>query len=554
MSHVAMAPFVTRIALGAAVVFAAGAIITPDTEARLGDCAQPVRDGEVPSVTDCLAILQAAVGIAPCFRECTCAVRGRSYVTVVDAQACLAASGGDASRLACACGSRDPFAQMRLSVDVTLALSPDILPPSLHFFLALASDGTGQLGLVKSENIIRSRIWPIQWRREGADIRIDGGSVELWSQAELGWYPFTLTLDEPLQGSTVSVSATGTMDYAYIQIIYGDNGDTAEIVGEPIVTEADGEPPELRLGTSQWLDAPFVGDTFFVVASEPVESESLEADVRILADGTAMVADVSTPDAVGRFATYAAFRPRDYLPFEVELTVDPGGLRDLAGKEAVWIGDPRTTMSDPGPAAANPGFELLDPYPGYGWSGARIGVRYDPSIPSGVDREARLRSYEADRMLGYFDLPSDAVSLQFSAAVDGGCLENYCLRGVGVQLLTPGARRAAYEPTIEPVPNGSTQSCFSGVYSIPEHLVKIDVTDLAGKRVFVHAYAFWDWPCDSYTFTLDDFRVVSATSHSTTMTTPACSRRRYSRLAGEGAAHGTETAELRDRGISRLER
>jgi hypothetical protein len=501
-------------------------------QARLGDCGQPLSDGELPAVRDCLAILRTAVGLEPCFRRCVCAVRGGESVGAVDALACLAATNGDGSRLHCACGSKEPIALLRMFVNVTFPLDPPVSPPTLYLLLALSADGTGQLWLLESEYLSQASVWPIQWRREGERIRIDRNWTETWRDIDLLWAPFEIMLDEPTEG-TVSTSATGTIEYAEIQILYGDVIALGEIHDEPLVAETDADAPRLRLSPSIHLDAPFVGDTFIVRASEPVARDEMETRVRLLANGSPIAASVAATVSAGRLASSIAIRPIDYLPFDAELTVDPGGLSDPFGHEASWSRDVRMTMSDPGPASANPGFEILDPYPGYGWSGARISARPDRSPRWRMDHFAYLYSGDFDRMLGYFDLPPDAGSLRFSAAVYGGCLDEFCLKGVGVDLLTPGASRAAFQPTFEPLPEDDWDSCWSKVYSIPERRVAVDVADLAGQRVFVYARALWDWPCDDYTLTLDDFRVVSTSGETTTTTTTSTTTTTFACASGE---------------------
>jgi hypothetical protein len=65
----------------------------PGTEA----CGQPISSGPSPVATDCLFILQAAVGSQTCSPECVCAPTGTLPVKATDALLCLRHSVGDDS-------------------------------------------------------------------------------------------------------------------------------------------------------------------------------------------------------------------------------------------------------------------------------------------------------------------------------------------------------------------------------------------------------------------------------------------------------------------------
>jgi len=68
-------------------------------------CSQPVSDGAAPVATDCLFILQAAVGSQTCDPECICAPTGTLPTKATDALLCLQHSvGNDAIPLDCPCG------------------------------------------------------------------------------------------------------------------------------------------------------------------------------------------------------------------------------------------------------------------------------------------------------------------------------------------------------------------------------------------------------------------------------------------------------------------
>lgn len=66
-------------------------------------CAQPVSTGPAPVASDCLYILNAAVGVTTCSPACICAPKGTLPVSATDALVCLNAAVGTAVELMCDC-------------------------------------------------------------------------------------------------------------------------------------------------------------------------------------------------------------------------------------------------------------------------------------------------------------------------------------------------------------------------------------------------------------------------------------------------------------------
>ena len=62
--------------------------IAQRAHASLGDCGQPVTDGDGPSASDALGVLRAAVGTTEC-EVCVCDVDGNGRVVAADALATL---------------------------------------------------------------------------------------------------------------------------------------------------------------------------------------------------------------------------------------------------------------------------------------------------------------------------------------------------------------------------------------------------------------------------------------------------------------------------------
>jgi hypothetical protein len=66
-------------------------------------CAQPVSSGPAPVSTDCLFILQAAVGAQTCVPECICSPNGDGTISATDALLCLNVAVGVDLQLNCPC-------------------------------------------------------------------------------------------------------------------------------------------------------------------------------------------------------------------------------------------------------------------------------------------------------------------------------------------------------------------------------------------------------------------------------------------------------------------
>jgi hypothetical protein len=89
----------------AATVLVSGLLSFPaSSSAAQGDCSQPVSNGAVPVATDCLFILNVAVGLQTCSPECICAPSGTLPAKATDALLCLSASVGAPVTLDCPCG------------------------------------------------------------------------------------------------------------------------------------------------------------------------------------------------------------------------------------------------------------------------------------------------------------------------------------------------------------------------------------------------------------------------------------------------------------------
>jgi hypothetical protein len=90
--------------VGASVAaLAAVVVIGSSAVADQGDCSQPASSGPEPVATDCLYILNVAVGLLTCSPECACAPKGTLPISATDALTCLASVVGGSIAPDCPC-------------------------------------------------------------------------------------------------------------------------------------------------------------------------------------------------------------------------------------------------------------------------------------------------------------------------------------------------------------------------------------------------------------------------------------------------------------------
>jgi len=108
--------FLTALAISSLVI-----LCGTDAPAVLGDCCQPLTTGLSPVATDCLFILQVAVGLRTCSPDCICAPRGILPTAATDALVCLRSVVGGGATLSCPCGS---------TTSSTTTTTLDVQPPA----------------------------------------------------------------------------------------------------------------------------------------------------------------------------------------------------------------------------------------------------------------------------------------------------------------------------------------------------------------------------------------------------------------------------------------
>ena len=107
--------------------------------AAQGDCAQPVTTGSLPTASDCLFILRAAVGSAICDPACICAPKGSLPTTATDSLVCLKKAVGQVVTLDCPCQ-----ATTTTSSTVSSSTSTTTLPVGTATITIVNADGPGE--------------------------------------------------------------------------------------------------------------------------------------------------------------------------------------------------------------------------------------------------------------------------------------------------------------------------------------------------------------------------------------------------------------------------
>src|SRR5262249_30130097 len=96
--------------VGSVLLLTALGLTPNNAHANLGQCSQPFTAGGDPSASDCLYILQTAVGNRACDNPCICAPKGTLPTRATDALICLARSVNPGQALNCPCANLTGYA------------------------------------------------------------------------------------------------------------------------------------------------------------------------------------------------------------------------------------------------------------------------------------------------------------------------------------------------------------------------------------------------------------------------------------------------------------
>jgi uncharacterized protein YkwD len=128
------------------------------TFAHASACSQPLSSGAAPTATDCLFLLNVAVGAADCNDPCECAPKGALPTSATDALLCLNAATGQPAALQCPCQVTSSTSTTSITTTTTTSV-PDTTSTTLD-----ACQGAGEAGyltgITDAHNDVRAAASP----------------------------------------------------------------------------------------------------------------------------------------------------------------------------------------------------------------------------------------------------------------------------------------------------------------------------------------------------------------------------------------------------------
>lgn len=414
------------------------------------------------------------------------------------------------------CGDGSGTTPPQTIARASLAIRPNYLDPpccaapsrpeSLEFSLLLFDDGGGIIGATRRPAFYETvSLAAITWQRLDAGmIEVDSGEVAALRTGRLGWTRLALDLRDADGDGILDEgmgSAEGTWNY-----FVGDTRDYSKF-DAPVTVSTDRAAPEASLLSAEFLppEAALPTDPLRVVFAEPVEWASARDGTQFLVDGEPLMGNAIPENLMRGLVTGISFQPKTFLPFGAEIAIDVASVADPSGNRAIWDGVERNVPTDPGDLRENPGFENgLDHWTAFGWT-QDVGV-IEEIEPSEGDAQAALPGEDGyyGYLLGYADVPADAVELSFTAAVLDPC--SVFLAGA-VQVSVHSARETivvfdASDLRDEICPDGVD---FDDVVILPQN-IRVDLKPLRRQRVFLRAFVI-NHIFSRPVLLVDDFRI-----------------------------------------------
>jgi hypothetical protein len=306
------------------------------------------------------------------------------------------------------------------------------------------------------------------------------GVVRVPPDATLQWDTWELTpVDSDGDGEVDGADGRVVGNWTeFIGDVVEGGGFEATLTTQPDRTQAQVviDPPSTR----EFL---LPTDEVYIAFNEPLRDRDVNDEVTVLADGEVVDGTLQAAAISGGLATAWVFTPSGQLPFEAEVTLDLGDLRDPAGNPVV-SGGAVMLAPDPGPIVRNSGFEAgLD-----GWipSGTVGAVEsFEGLAPEEGEAFAVVR--EQSSLAGYLDVPADAETLEFTVTVFSEA-NMFDVSSSAVISLAPGS---GSEVVIFDAAGHENESvaCDECTTEVRERIgplrQSIDVTPYQGQRVFV---------------------------------------------------------------------
>jgi uncharacterized protein YkwD len=137
--------------------------LSAPASARADGCGRPVSTGELVTATDCLFILNVAVGVAGCDNPCECAPKGTLPTSATDALLCLNAATGQPAALQCPCVP-PTSSTTTSSTSTTSTSTTSTESTSTTTLVASSCDGPGEggylSGITDAHNDVRATATP----------------------------------------------------------------------------------------------------------------------------------------------------------------------------------------------------------------------------------------------------------------------------------------------------------------------------------------------------------------------------------------------------------
>lgn len=141
--------------------FCALVALTAPRSVRAEGCGQPLSVGPAPTATDCLFILNAAVGAAVCGAPCECAPKGTLPTSATDALLCLNAATGQPAALQCPC---QEATSTTTSTTIPTTSTTSTEPTTTTTLVVSSCDGPGEggylAGITDAHNDVRASASP----------------------------------------------------------------------------------------------------------------------------------------------------------------------------------------------------------------------------------------------------------------------------------------------------------------------------------------------------------------------------------------------------------
>ena len=370
------------------------------------------------------------------------------------------------------------------------------LPSSFDLVLTLRPDGTGVIGAESRTWPGQASLAPVRWHEAGERVVLDTLSLGAGGPA-LFVSMMTLALSDE-DGDGVADRGEGTAAGS-VQEWRGDIGAALSFEEATIAASPDTTGPVVAL--AWWETALPLPGRLRIVLSEPIPAAAL-LSAAVTADGEPVEGTIEPLGPVAGLAVAAVFTPTAFLRLDAEVALDAGGLADPAGNPATAAA-PLHTVEDPGPAAANLGFERdLE-----GWlAGDRTAVHQGAFAgipPAEGSRQAVVLG--GGWLLGRIEVPEGAVTLELSiAGFSSGGPHDADRSGV-VELHVPGGPAVVFGASVgDRTPVEQCEGCPAG-WRYAAHRVSADLTPFRGRTVFLSARG---GPCmNECAVVLDDIRI-----------------------------------------------